>query len=59
VTAVEFSASLGATDVGPVGGAVAGAGESAGFDEGLGEDGGVAVAGLPVGGQRVGMWKAA
>jgi len=36
VAAVEFSASLGAADVGPVGGAVAGAGEPAGFDEGLG-----------------------
>src|SRR5712691_3251862 len=48
VVAVEFAAAGGASDVDPVGGAVAGAGEAGGFDEGFDEDGGVAVGGLPV-----------
>ena len=51
VVAVEFAAALGLADAGPVGCLVAGAGEAAGFDEGLGQDGGVPVAGVPVGGQ--------
>ena len=52
VAAVEFAPAFGLADAGPVGGAVAGAGEPAGLDEGLGQDRGVAVAGPPVGGSR-------
>ena len=48
---VEFAAALGLTDVGPVGGAVAGTGEAVGLHEGLQEQRSVAVASLPVVGQ--------
>ena len=54
MAAVEFAPAFGLADAGPVGGAVAGAGEPAGLDEGLGQDRGVAVAGPPVGGQPAG-----
>ena len=54
MAAVELAPALGLADAGPVGGAVAGAGEPAGLDEGLGQDRGVAVAGPPVGGQPAG-----
>src|SRR6266851_1618628 len=54
VAAVGFASALGAADAGPVGGAVAGGGEPGCLDEGLGQDGGVAVAGVPVGGQPAG-----
>ncbi len=54
VVAVEFSAALGLADVNPVGGAVAGAGESPAFYEGLEKHGGVVVAGVPVVGQLFG-----
>ncbi len=54
MVAVEFAPAFGLADARPVGGAVAGAGESGCFDEGLGQDGGVAVAGPPVGGQAAG-----
>ena len=45
---VEFAAALGLTDVGPVGGAVAGTGEAVGLHEGLQQERSVAVASLPV-----------
>ena len=48
---VEFAAALGLTDVGPVGGAVAGTGEAVGLHEGLQQERSVAVASLPVVGQ--------
>src|ERR1019366_2034924 len=54
VVAVELAASLGAACVDPVRGPVAGAVEPVCLDEGLGEDGGVAVGVLPVGGQPAG-----
>ena len=54
MAAVEFAASLGLAGQDPVGGAVAGSGEPAGLDEGLSQDGGVSVAGVPVGGQPAG-----
>lgn len=50
MVAVEFAASLGASDVDPVRGPVTGPGEALGVDEGLGEDRNVAVDSLPVGG---------
>ncbi len=54
VVAVELAASLGASGVDPVRCPVAGGVEPAGLDEGLGEDGCVAVGGPPVGGQAAG-----
>ena len=48
---VEFAATLGLSDVGPVGGAVAGTGEAVGLHEGLQQERSVAVASLPVVGQ--------
>src|ERR1017187_2773616 len=54
VVAVELAASLVAACVDPVRGPVAGAVEPVCLDEGLGEDGGVAVGVLPVGGQPAG-----
>jgi hypothetical protein len=50
VVAVEFASALGLADAGPVGSAVARAGEAGG----LGQDGRVAVAGSPVAGQPAG-----
>src|SRR5713101_9548928 len=50
----SLASALCLSDADPVGGAVAGAGEAGGFDEGLCQDGGVAVAGEPVGGQAAG-----
>ncbi len=49
--AVELAAALGVAEAEPVGGLVAGAGEALLFDEGLEEDGAVAVAREPVGGE--------
>src|ERR1035441_9532610 len=54
VVAVELAASLGAACVDPVRGPVAGAVEPGCLGEGPGEDGGVAVGVLPVGGQPAG-----
>jgi hypothetical protein len=54
VIAVEFAAAFGVAGPDPVGGLVAGAGELVGVDEGFQQDGGVAVAVLPVGGQLAG-----
>src|ERR1019366_6239316 len=54
VVAVHLAAAFGVAGPDPVGGAVAGAVEPVGVDEGLQQDGGVAVAVLPVGGQLPG-----
>ena len=48
VVNVEFAAALGFTDVGPVGGTVAGAGEAIRLDKGLQEQRAVTVARQPV-----------
>jgi len=48
VVCIELASTLCLTDVSPVGGAVAGSGESLTFDEGLQEDGAVAIANCPI-----------
>ena len=54
VAAVELAAAFGVAGPDPVGGAVAGAGEPVGVDEGFEQDGGISVAAAPVGGQLAG-----